>query len=373
MIEVIKVDSTDRKQVKQYVNFPFQLYKRSKHWVPPLRREMRKVMDKAQHPYYEHSQADFFLARSQNKTLGRITAIFNQKLNEFNNSRTASFYHFDCIDDPAVSHALFNKTFDWARDKGAQQVIGPRGLLQGDGIGLLIDGFSIPPAMGIPYNYHYYENLIESAGFSKKSDYFSGYLETSTQLPEQVFRVAKKVKERKGFYVKNFQSKSDLLQEAPRIRQVYNEAFSGSEGFRPITEEEMKVIANQMLSIADPRLIKLVFQGDNVIGFLFAYPNVWRGLQKSKGMLWPFGWFHLWRDMRSTKWVDVNGIGILPRHQGWGASAVLYIELEKTIRDFGFKHAETVQIREDNTESIGEHRLLNVEWYKTHRVYHIGL
>ena len=373
MIDVFKVDTTDQKQVKQYLQFPFQLYKNNAYWVPPLRRDMREVMDKTQHPYYDHSRADFFLARSQSRILGRVTAIYNQKYNDFNDSRTASFYHFDCIDDPEVSQELFARVFDWARERGAHKVLGPKGLLQGDGIGLLINGFDIPPAMGIPYNYPYYENLIERAGFAKKSDYFSGYLETSTQLPEQVFRVAKKVKERKGYYVKNFHSKSALLKEAPRIRHVYNEAFAGGEGFRPITEEEMKVIANQMLSIADPRLIKLVYQGDNVIGFLFAYPNIWKGLQKSKGKLWPLGWFHLWRDMRSTNRLDVNGIGILPSHQGWGASAVLYVELEKTIRDFGFKHAETVQIREDNTESMGEHRLLNVEWYKTHRVYQTDL
>jgi len=373
MIQVSKIDTTDQKQISDFVQFPFQLYTENDYWVPPLRKDFREVMDKSQHPYYEHSQADFFVARSQKEVLGRIAAVYNQKFNEFNDSRTASFYYFDCINDPEVSRVLFDKVFEWAREKGAKQVIGPKGLLQGDGIGLLIDGFDIPPAMGIPYNSPYYKNLIENVGFSKKSDYFSGYLETSTQLPQQVFRVAKKVKERKGYFVKSFKSKSALLQEAPRIREVYNEAFAGGEGFRPITVEEMEVIANQMLAIADPRLIKLVYQDDSVIGFLFAYPNIWKGLQKSKGKLWPLGWFHLWRDMRSTKWVDVNGIGILPKHQGWGASAVLYVELEKTIREFGFKHAETVQIREDNTESMGEHRLLNVEWYKTHRVYQIDL
>lgn len=373
MIDIQKVDTTDAQNVRAFIDFPFQLYQDHPHWVPPLRRDIKSIFNKGSHPFYEHSQADFFLAVEGDSAVGRVCAIYNRKYNDFNHSRTAFFYHFDAVDDPRVSQALFQAVFDWASEKGADKLYGPKGLLQGDGIGLLIEGFDFPPAMGIPYNYPYYQDLVEGVGFSTSSDYFSGYLKSSARLPDRVYRVAEKVKDRKGLWVKKFTRKSELLDLAPQIKEVYNAAFSQGEGYRPITEEEMEVIARQMLTIADPRLIKLVYKGDDIIGFLFAYPNIWRGLQKSQGKIWPLGWFHIWRDLKTTDWVDVNGIGILPRHQGLGATTVLYVELEKTIREFGFKHAETVQVREDNTESMGEHKLLNVNWYKTHRVYEKGL
>lgn len=369
MIQIRKVDTTRRGDVADFIRFPFGLYQKSTYWVPPFRSDMRAVMDKESHPFYDHAQADFFLAEEKGETLGRITALYNQKFNDGEDQDTAFFYHFDAVDNPRVAGLLFQAAFEWASERGAEKMYGPKGPLQGDGIGLLVKGFEHPPAMGIPYNYPYYHDLIIKQGFKKSSDYYSGYLSSSVQLPEKVKRIADLVKDRKGYWVKKFESKQELLEIAPQICDVYNTSFAGGEGFHPVTREEMVVIAKQMLSIADPRLIKLVYKNDQIVGFLFAYPNIWQGLRKANGKLWPFGWFHIWRDMKTTNYVDVNGMGILPQHQGLGAAAVLYVELEKTIREFDFKHVETVQVREDNTESMGENNMLNVEWYKTHRVY----
>jgi len=369
MVSTRKIDTTKLQDLKTFIDFPFQLYKDSPYWVPSLRSEIEGVLDKKSHPFYDHSQADFFIAEQDDKTLGRITGIYNQKFNEFSDINTAFFYYFDSVNDPDVAQSLFQKACEWAKEKGAEKIYGPKGLLQGDGIGLLVKGFDYPPAMGILYNYPYYHDLLIQQDFEKVSDYYSGYLSSSIQLPDKVNRIADLVKKRKGYWVKKFKNKRELLDVAPQIRDVYNMSFSGGEGFRPITADEMEVIAQQILTIADPRLIKLVYKDDMIVGFLFAYPNIWQGLRKSRGKLWPFGWFHIWRDMRTTDYVDVNGMGILPQHQGLGAAAVLYVELEKTIREFGFKHVETVQVREDNTESMGENKMLNVEWYKTHRVY----
>lgn len=373
MIQIRKIEDSTSLEAKQFIDLPFRLYKDHPYWVPPLKNDMRAVMDKENHPFYQHSRADFFLAAQDGDTLGRIAVVYNTKYNDFNDSQTAFFYYFDAVDDTEVAQILFQTASDWALKQGADTLYGPKGLLQGDGIGLLIEGFDHPPAMGIPYNAPYYQALVEDHGFQKSSDYLSGYLKTTTTLPDRVYRIAEKIKDRKDFRVKTYRRKEELLQMAPRIKAVYNAAFAGGEGFRPITEEEMQVIAQQMLSIADPRLIKLVFKGQEIVGFLFAYPNIWRGLQKANGSLWPLGWFHIWRSMRTTERVDVNGIGILPRFQGFGATAVLYVELEKTIRDFNFKHAETVQVREDNVESMGEHKMLQVNWYKNHRVYEMSL
>jgi hypothetical protein len=364
-----KIDTSRRSEVNKFIQFPFDLYRKSPYWVPQLRSDTRAILDKSKHPYYQHSEADFFIAETDHEVVGRIAAISNTRYNASNHSKTAFFYFFDCIEDESVSQALFTQVFDWAQSKGHTEVYGPKGLLQGDGIGLLVKGFDYIPAVGIAYNYPYYDRLVKLAGFEKKFDYFSGYVDIDAGLSEKVRRVAEKVKERSGFWVRRFSSKEELLSIAPDLRHVYNRAFEGSEGFSPITEQEIIVIAKRMLSIADPRLIKLVYKDNSIIGFLFSYPNICRGLQKTNGRLFPIGWLYLMKEFKTTKYMDTNGIGILPEYQGLGPTAVIYTELEKTFREFDFEHVETVQTREDNLASLGESSHFVMDWVKTHRIY----
>ena len=372
-MNVKKIDFRNKQEIKRFIQFPFDLYKNNAYWVPQMRAETKSLMNKDEHPYYQHSNADFFFAVDHGKTLGRIAAISNTRANRSLNLNSAYFYFFDCVDDPAVSEALFNEVISWARAKGHNQVYGPKGLLQGDGIGLLVEGFDHVPAVGIPYNYSYYDKLVKDAGFQKKFDYFSGYVDLGVGLPEKVHRIAEKVKKRSGFWVRRFETKQELLDVAQEIRHVYNGAFEGSEGFSPITEDEIIVIAKRLLMLADPRLIKLVYKGDDMIGFLFSYPNICRGLQKTNGRMWPFGWFHILRELRTTKYMDTNGIGILPQYHGLGPTAVIYTELEKTFREFNFEYVETVQTREDNIASLGESGHFTMDWVKTHRIYEKNL
>ena len=372
-MKIRKLDPGNRRDIRKFVQFPFDLYKDNPYWVPQLREDTRKVLDKSKHPFYKHSDADFFLAEDNKRIVGRIAAIANSRSNSANNMDTVFFYYFESIDDSEVSGALFSEVFNWSRDRGHKQVYGPKGLLQGDGIGLLVDGFDHIPAVGIPYNYDYYDRLVKEAGFEKKFDYFSGYVDTTIGLSDKVRRVAEKVKKRSGFWVRNFESKDEIMAIAPELRLVYNSAFGGSEGFSPVTEEEIVVIAERMLSVADPRLIKLVYKDEIIIGFLFSYPNICRGLQKTNGRLFPFGWFHIMREFKTTKYMDSNGIGILPEYQGLGPTAVIYTEFEKTLRDFDFDFVETVQVREDNIASLGESSNFKMDWVKTHRIYQLTL
>lgn len=372
-MRVRKLDTKSASDCRQFIQFPFDHYRNNPYWVPQMRAETRSLMNKEKHPFYKHSDADFFIAEDNHKTVGRIAAISNTRANRSQNMNSAFFYFFESLDDTNISAALFEAVFSWAKEKGHEQVYGPKGLLQGDGIGLLVKGFEYVPAMGIPYNYSYYDKLVKNAGFQKKFDYFSGYVDIEVGLPDKVRRIAEKVKKRSGFWVKKFETKQELLDVAQDIRQVYNAAFEGSEGFSPITEEEIVVIAKRLVSLADPRLIKLVYKEDQVIGFLFSYPNICRGLQKTNGRMWPLGWFHILREFKTTKYMDSNGIGILPQYQGLGPTAVIYTEMEKTFQEFDFEHIETVQTREDNLASLGESSLFKMDWVKTHRIYEINL
>jgi hypothetical protein len=252
--------------------------------------------------------------------------------------------------------------------------MGPHGMLGGEGLGTLIEGFDYLPAIGIAYNKPYYDDLIKKAGFKKQVDYHSGFLRTQDyELPERIHNLADRVKERRGFFVKKYETKAAIKEDVLLIRDVFNSAFEGSPGYSPIQDDELEAIADRLLMIADPRLIKLVFKDDLIVGFLFAYPNISEGIQKAKGRLFPFGWFHILRAKATTKFLDINGIGILPEHQGVGANSILYSEMDKTVRDFNFKFADVVQISEKNMKSMAEMKALGIQWYKRHRVYELGL
>jgi len=159
----------------------------------------------------------------------------------------------------------------------------------------------------------------------------------------------------------------------PRIQQLFNIAFSEGSDFCPLSEKEAKLVAKRLLAIANPKLIKLVMKDSEIIGFLFAFVDISAGIQKTKGKLFPFGWITLKREFKLTKWVNFNGTGLLPHHRGVGANAVLYTEMANTVKQFGFEHADIVQVEEKNVKSLGDMKAIGVTWYKKHRVYEMVL
>jgi len=372
-MQIRALDLTRRLDVRQFIEMPFALYRDSPQWVPPLRGDMAMTLDRRRHPFYQHSIAAFFLAEENGQAVGRIAALYNRRHNAHHGTRTAFFYYFECVESAQVSRALFDAASSWARAQGADTLLGPKGFLQADGVGLLVDGFEHRPALGIAYNKPYYHDLLLDAGFAKETDYLSGYLSGTHQLSPRFYEIAEKVRERRGFHIRSFRSKEELRAWVPRIGVVYNEAFVDNWQFCPVTDAELQVIANRLIAVSDPRLIKLVLKGEEVVGFVFAFPDISAAIQRTKGRVWPFGWIRLLYEFRHTKWVNFNGTGLLAQHRGVGANAVLYTELEKTVRDFGFEHADVVQIEENNAKSLGDMTEIGVQWYKRHRIYRRNL
>lgn len=364
-----KLDTGSRRDVEQFVRLPFELYKNSPLWVPPMVSSVAFTMNRQKHPLYRHSTADFFVAESGGETLGRIAVIENVNYNNLNQSRTAFFYYFDAVDDVQVSRALFGAAFDWARGRGLTQLFGPKGFLTSDGGGILVEGFEHRPAMGIPYNYAYYDRLAVDSGLVKRFDHLSGYVRGDHELPERLFKIAERVKATRGFWIKSFATKKELRRWIGPLQRVVNESFAGGLDYCPITEDEAHLAANQLMEVADPRLIKVVMKGEEIAGFVFGFPDLSAAIQRSRGRLWPLGWVYLLREYKRTRWVNANGLGLLPKYQGLGANAVLYTELYHTIRDFGFAHCDVVQVVEENVRSRSDMETMGVDWYKRHRTY----
>jgi hypothetical protein len=369
-MRVRKIDTEQKKDVQQFVNFPFDLYRECPLWVPPLISGVKNSLNRHRHPFYRHSTADFFVAERNGQTLGRMAVINNRNYSEYRQTKTAFFGYFDVVEDVKVSQALFTASFEWAQAQGLDEIIGPRGILASEGGGILVEGFEHRPAMGVAYNYPYYDNLIKSSCFEKDTDYLSGYVRGDYELSERFFKLAEKAKVRRGFWIKEFSRKQEMREWVPRVVKAHRKAFEQTHTFFPPTDEETAMIIDTLLTVAEPELIKLVMKDDEIVGFVGAFRDISVGLQKAGGRIWPFGWYHLLRERKRTEWLNVNGLGLLPEYRGLGANTIIYTELQKVLRTHKFKHLDLVQIEEGNLKSMAEMKAIGgIEWYKRHRSY----
>ncbi len=371
-MHVRKIDLNSRRDVKKFIMFPFELYKDCQQWVPPLILAEKFKLNPWKHPFYQHSTADFFILEDDNgKVIGRIGLLNNTRANHQLNLRAGMFTDFDVIEDEAAAKMLLDQAEAWAREHRFDQLYGPKGQINTDSGGLLVEGFEHRPALNVPYHYPYYKTFLENAGFRKKSDSLSGYIHIpDADVPERVRQIAERIKERRGFWIMEFNTKDEMRAMVDRAQNVLNDSFRSGPGFVEMTDAEFQLAAADLISIADPRLIKVVMKDDEIIGYLFAYHDVSAGLQKAKGRLLPFGWWHILRAKQKTKWVNVNGVGILPEYQGLGANAILYATLADTLKnEFDFEHADTVYVGEDNYRSFSDNETMGVAWYKRHRIY----
>ena len=372
MLTIEKVDTDNKSQVKRFVQFYYDLYKNCPQFVPPLFVDAYLPLNRKKHPFFEHSQADFFLAVMDGEVVGRICAADNRPFNEYHKTRKAHFYAFDTIDDLDVARALFGAAFDWARGRGLDTMIGPKGLSPFDGYGIQIEGFEHRQMMTMMnYNYSYYPTLMGALGFEKEVDFVSCYLPAdSFKVPERVQRIAERAMKRGNLTVKNFKSKRELLKWAWRIGEAYNKTFIHNWEYYPFTPGDIQYAVDNVINFADHRLIKVVLHGEDIVGFLFTFPDVSAAFQRAKGHLFPFAIPDMLIEMRRTKTISGNGMGILPEFQGTGGNALLYNEMGKAIFSFKqFEHVEMTQVAETTRQMRADLMNLNGIEYKNHRVY----
>jgi hypothetical protein len=384
-MSILQLDLTNKNQVDEFLRLPFRIYRDIPPWTPPLQMDERLRLSPRRFPYYRHSQACFFLAYPRStprsgsvdegtRPIGRLAVLDNHRYNEFNKTKSAFFYLFECENDKEAATALFHAGFAWARSRGLDKIIGPKGFTPLDGFGLLVKGFEHRPAFGLPYNPAYYVDLIEAQGFVKEGESVSGYLSTDIQFPPRIHQLAERIAQRRGLHIARCNSRAELRALVPHLKELYNNSLEGTTGNFPLTDEEVDTMVNQLVWLADPKLIKMVMSGEKIVGFLFAYPDVSAALQKTHGKLFPFGWLTLLRELRRTDWININGAGLLPEYRGSGGTAILYSEMFKSVKENPrYKHAEIVQIGVENEAMQREMENFGIEFYKMHRTYQKSL
>jgi hypothetical protein len=372
MLSIEKVNTENRSQVKRFVKFYYDLYRDCPQWVPPLFVDAYLPLNRKKHPFFEHSEADFFLAVRDGKVVGRICAGENKLYNEYHKTRKAQFYFFDAVDDLEVARALFEAAFDWSRKRGLDTMIGPKGLSPFDGYGILEKGFEQRQMMTMmTYNFDYYPKLVEALGFEKEVDFVCCYLPADAfQIPERVERIAQWALKRGNLWVKRFDTKKELVSWAQRIGRAYNKAFINNWEYYPFTQGDVDYAVQNVFMVADPHLIKLIMHEDEIVGFLFGFPDASAALQRAKGRLFPLGIVDILLEMKRTRTISGNGMGILPEFQGTGGNALLYYELGRTVLDnYHFKNVEMTQVAETTRQMRADLKNLNGVEYKNHRVY----
>jgi len=371
MLTIEKVDTSSKSQVRRFVRIPYKLYKDNPQWVPALYIDAEDMLNRKKHPFYEHSEADFFIAVRDGRDVGRIAALVNRPYNLYHNARKAQFFLFECEDDSEAAHLLFESVAAWAKERELDTIVGPKGFGVVDGYGMLVEGFEHRAVMTMTsYNYDYYPRLVEEAGFEKEVDFISCYLSAdSFNLPERIHSIARRVQERGSLAVQRFQTKKEVRAWAAKIGKTYNQAFVNNWEYSPLTEREVAFLLDNLLTVADPRMIKVITHKDDAVGFLFGFPDLSAALQRARGHLLPFGLVDLMLEMRRTKWVALNGAGILPEFHGRGGNALLYSEMENTIRQYNFLHADLTQVAETAVQMRSDLTNIGGKAYKNHRVY----
>lgn len=376
MLTVEKVDNGNKKQVKRFVDLPFRIYADCSQWVPPLLVDAYNQLNRRKHPFHEHSHVEFFLAVRDGRDVGRIAVIENKLYNGYHKKQTANFYLFECDNDPEAAKLLFDTAANWAKARNLNILIGPKGMGPLDGYGVLVFGHEHRQTMTmLNYNHAYYQSLVEAQGFVKEVDFVSCFLPADKfQMPERVQRIAERVMQRGHLEIKAFKNKKELVSWADRIGKAYNDAFVNNWEYYPLTPREIVFVVENIMTIADHRLIKIITHDEDVVGFLFAFHDVSAAMQRAKGKLFPFGLLDILMEIKRTNTVAVNGMGILPEYQGHGGNALLYYAMGNTLLDFKqFIHVEMTQVAETTEQMRADLKNLNGVEYKNHRVYRKGL
>jgi len=375
MIQIKPFVFDNRKELKTFIEIPFQLYSNVPQWVPPVRMDVRTMLNKKKHPFYEHSDAQAFLAYRDGKAVGRIAVMENRLFNQVQHKNVASFTLLDCEENLQTLQALVNAAKDWAKARGLDILVGPKPFGLGEGYGILVEGFDLRQMMTMMnYNLPYLPRLLENIGFTKEVDFVSCQIETEKfSLPEKVRKVAERVLEKGTITVRGFHTRADIRALGKQIGHVYNEVFVNNWEYYPYTQREIDVAVENVILFADPGLIKVLMDGDRAIGFLFAFPDISSALKRHQGRLNPLSIVDLMREMKKADMVSVNGMGVLSEYHGRGGNALLYYEMEKTVKSRGFKFAEFTQVAESAEQMRKDLITLGGAEVKNHRVYRLQI
>ncbi|MHC1730168.1 MAG: acyl-CoA N-acyltransferase [Syntrophobacteraceae bacterium] len=281
-IEIITVDR--RSEINDFIDLPWKIYADYPQWVPPLKKEVRRMLDPGRHPFWEFSERVLFLARRGPETVGRIAGIIDRRHNEFHGEQMGIWGFFECADDPEAASSLFSSVESWVRGKGMTFVRGPLNPSINYEAGLLIDGFDHPPALMMTYNPPYYPRLVESCGFTKEKDLLAFMVDGAYRLPAWLDLLAERMAQKKGIRIRGFQLK-ESVSELALVKEIFNDCWSGNWGYVPLSDNETLEMGKNMVKIGDPDLAFFLYYEDEPAGVCVVLPDINPLLKRFNGRI----------------------------------------------------------------------------------------
>jgi GNAT superfamily N-acetyltransferase len=340
-----------RRELKQFIKLPFRLHAGTP-WVPPLIYERKQFLDKAKNPYFDHGEAEYFVAWRDGEPVGRITAQVDSRWDQFQGGSDGQFGFIEAEDDPQVFEALLGAAEGWVRERGRDRMIGPMDFTTNDECGLLVEGHELHPMILEPWHPRYYDERVAALGYGKLMDLLiwwleMGELKQGDQFADAIHAVADKVESEHGIMVRNM-DKSDLEAEIGRFMEVYNSAWEKNWGFVPVTEEEVRFQAQNLKQILDERWAFIAERDGEVLGAALTLPDINQVTKKMNGRLLPFGWLRFLLGKRRIDRVRVFALGVKPEYQHTGIAARFYVRHIETAAETGIPAGDEGWILETN-------------------------
>ena len=361
-----------------FVKFPWTIYRDDPNWVPPLVTERRAYIDPQENPFFEHTDAAFFLAeRPDGEVLGTIAATVDHNYNEFQEVQVGWFGLFEVIEEYPVAEALLSTARDWVHEQGMMSIMGPVNLSTNAEYALLIDGFDSPPVIMMTYNPPYYADFIDRFGFEKARDLYAYFYEVASlrgNLPRKLVRVGEATLQKGKIRIRKI-NLQDWDNEVQRAKVVYNSAWEKLWGFVPMTDAEFDHLARDLKSIIDPDLLLIAEDGDRPVGVTVGLPDANQALLKA--CPGPSRWSEPWTLLKFLRYRKKATIwralitGVVEEYRGRGIEAAFFMETANAAIDKGYTHCEGSLVLEDNTMMNRLARRLGGQAYKTYRIYEL--
>jgi len=328
-IEIVVVEGGS--ELKDFIDLPWNLYAEYPRWVPPLKKEVRRLLDPRRHPFWSSAERRLFLARRGSQAVGRIAGIIDRRYNEFHGEQMGIWGFFECADDPAAAAALFSAVETWARRKGMAFVRGPLNPSTNYEVGLLVEGFDYPPALMMTYNPPYYSRLVESCGFAKEKDLVAFLIDGDYRLPEWMDSLAGRIARKKGIHIRPFRPKEEDA-EFTRIKEIYNDSWSANWGFVPLSDGEMRDIQKSVMTFADPELAFFIYYEDEPAAVCVIFPDINPLLKRLNGRIGLLGLLKVLLNRREITGLRCLMFGIKDKYRQLGIPMLAFHHIFEVVR-----------------------------------------
>lgn len=365
-IDVTSVQSAA--DLRAFINLPWTIYRNDPYWVPPLRSDLKKRLDKSRYPFFDHAEAEFLIARREGRIVGRIVAIKNDAHIGFHQEQVGFFGFFESIEDSDVAAALFSHAAQWLRERELEIMRGPVNYSTNDDCGLLVEGFDSSPMILMSYNPPYYSDLIDGFGFKKAKDLLAYEITDDVRVPERLERTVQWIKKRKKITIRPL-VKKQIHHEIQCVKEIYNAAWKQNWGFVPMTDREIDYMAHELIQIIDPDLILFAEVEEEPVAFILALPDFYVALKHINGRLFPLGLLKLLWHKRKIDTARVITFGIKEAYREQGIDALMYYEAYKTGVAKGYRRGEMSWVLEDNTLMNRALENMGATLYKRYRLY----